>query len=375
MDRLSTYVADSRKEILDLLVSLVEVNSYTRNPQGVNQVGDKVSAFLRELGFEETRYERREIGDHRRFHRAGTGKKVLFSCHLDTVFPPDLGFNHCKLGDEVSTGPGVIDMKGGVTVLLHALKMLDAIGQRTASDLTLFFSADEETGSEDARGLIESEARGKDFGLVFECGGAHGEVVSARKGVGTFRIDIEGKAAHAGNDYARGINANLEAAHKLIELQALTHLEVGTTVNVGQICGGIGANTISPSSNLVIDFRYKLPEEADRFVHRLEQVVAHSHVSGTRSQLSGRIQRPVMVETDATRQFITLVGEASGGAVKAEQRGGVGDANFLAALGVPTLDGFGPSGGKDHTPEEFMVTRTLFERIELLGRVLVRIEG
>jgi glutamate carboxypeptidase len=180
-------------------------------------VGDQVAAFLKHLGFDETRYARESIGDHRLLVRSGPGKQILFSCHLDTVFPPDLGFNMCLVGNPVTTGPGVIDMKGGIAVLLFTLMMLDDLGLRRPFGYHIFFSADEETGSEDARPLVEAQAQGKDYGLVFECGGPNGEVVSERKGVGTFRIEIEGKAAHAGNDYAQGINANLEAAHKLTQ--------------------------------------------------------------------------------------------------------------------------------------------------------------
>ncbi len=250
--------------------------------------------------------------------------------------------------------------------------MLDELGLRRPSGYHIFFSADEETGSEDARPLVEAQARGKDFGLVFECGGPHGEVVSARKGVGTFRIEIEGKAAHAGNDYAQGINANLEAAHKLIAIQQLTDLKIGTTVNVGQMGGGIGANTISPSAFLLIDFRYAVDEEGQRIVAKHQEQAGTAYVAGTRSRLSGGIQRPVMVETQATRAFAELVNRASGGTVHTQKRGGVSDANFIAFAGVPTLDGFGPMGGKDHTVEEFMYTRSLFERIEHLGRALMK---
>jgi len=374
MERFSSYLAERRVEILDFLTALVEVNSYTGNRDGVNRVGDTVRDVMVNLGFNETRFPRETIGDHRLFTRPGPGKRVLFSCHLDTVFPPDLGFDRCTVGDEVTTGPGVVDMKGGITVLLQTLIMLDRLRLRPPSVYSVMFSADEETGSEDARNLVEALAAAKDYGLVFECGGANGEVVSARKGVGTFRVDVEGRAAHAGNDYAQGVNANLEAAHKLVELQGLTDLGRGTTVNVGQMGGGIGANTISPNAFLVVDFRYAAPEEADRVVARLGEITAHAHVPGTVSRLSGRVQRPVMVETDATRAFVELVREVSGGAIAAEHRGGVGDANFIAAAGVPTLDGFGPVGGKDHTVEEFMLTRSLFDRIDLLGRVLLRLE-
>jgi glutamate carboxypeptidase len=374
MDRFSNWIDKHRDEILDWLVSLVQINSYTGNPEGVNRVGDEVAVFLKHLGFDETRYAREDIGDHRLLVRPGPGRQILFSCHLDTVFPPDLGFDKCQVGDPVTTGPGVIDMKGGITVLLFTLMMLDELGLRRPSGYHILFSADEETGSEDARPLVEAQARGKDYGLVFECGGPNGEVVAARKGVGTFRIEIEGRAAHAGNDYARGVNANLEAAHKLIAIQQLTDLEIGTTVNVGQMGGGIGANTISPSAFLLIDFRYAVDAEGERIVSKLDEQTRAAFVAGSRSRMSGGIQRPVMVETHATRTFSELVNQAGGGEVHTEKRGGVSDANFIAFAGVPTLDGFGPLGGKDHTVEEFMYTRSLFERIELLGRVLVKLD-
>jgi glutamate carboxypeptidase len=375
MDRFSSWIAEHRNEILDWLVLLVQINSYTGNPEGVNRAGDQVAAFLKDLGFDETRYERERIGDHRLLVRSGSGKQILFSCHLDTVFPPDMGFNLCLVGDPVTTGPGVIDMKGGITILLFTLMMLKDLELLPSFGYHIFFSTDEETGSEDARPLVEAQAQGKDYGLVFECGGSNAEVVSARKGVGTFRIEIDGKAAHAGNDYARGVNANLEAAHKLIAIQGLTNLEIGTTVNVGQIGGGIGANTISPNAFLLIDFRYAADEEGDRIVSMIDEQTKTAYVEGTRSRMSGSIQRPVMVETGATRQFAKLVNRASEGTVYTEKRGGVGDANFIAFAGTPTLDGFGPIGGKDHTVEEFMYTRSLFERIELLGRVLMNLDS
>ncbi len=373
METFTTYLSGHRTQILGLLTQIVEINSFTRNPGGVNRVGDAVSGFLKELGFAETRFYRQEIGDHRLFTRPGRGRRVLFSCHLDTVFPPEMGFDRCHVGTPRTTGPGVIDMKGGIIVLLATLKMLADLERSPDLALSIFFGSDEETGSEDSRPLIEDVAKNHDYAFVFECGGDHGEVVSARKGVGTFRIEIQGKAAHAGNDYPRGINANLEAAHKLIAIQNLTSLDHGTTVNVGQISGGIGANTISPSASLVIDFRYTAAEEADRVVTSLNELTRQNFVPGTVSRLDGRVQRPVMNETESTRRFAELVRDVSGGVIQCEKRGGVGDANLIAALGIPTLDGFGPTGKNDHTADEFMETETLFHRIELLGKVLLRI--
>ena len=155
----------------------------------------------------------------------------------------------------------------------------------------------------------------------------------------------------------------------------MTDLGRGTTVNVGQIGGGIGANTISPNAFLVVDFRYTVPDEADRVVDRLGEIAGHAHVPGTVSRLSGRVQRPVMVESDATRDFVALVREASGGVIKAEQQGRRrGRQLHRRRRAFRPWTGSAPIGGKDHTVEEFMVTRSLFERIDLLGRVLLRLE-
>ena len=161
MDCFSSWIDEHRNEILDWLVLLVQINSYTGNPEGVNRVGDQVATFLKDLGFDETRYERESIGDHRLFVRSGSGKQILFSCHLDTVFPPDMGFNSCLVGDPVTTGPGVIDMKGGITILLFTLMMLKDLELLPSFGYHIFFSADEETGSEDARPLVEAQAREK----------------------------------------------------------------------------------------------------------------------------------------------------------------------------------------------------------------------
>ena len=364
------YIDSHRDEMLGFLREIVEVNSFTRNPEGVDRVGRIMAGFLAELGFDEERTEMEGLGAQQVFTRPGRGKKLLFLTHKDTVFPPESGFVDFRVEGDRAFGPGVIDMKGGITVLLFAIKMLRDMGLAGDRDLTLTAVSDEEAGSEDSRAITEEAARGKDYVFVFECGGEGGELATARKGVGTFFIDVEGRSAHAGHSYSQGINANLELAHKTIAVHRLTDLERGTTLNVGEVRGGIGANTISPSARLVIDLRFEMAGEGKRIEKELAWISETSFVPGTRSVLSGVIQRPVMVETDGTREFLEIVREAAGEEIASEQRGGVSDANFTAALGVPTLDGFGPIGADDHRPSEYMVLDSLFERTALLAGVL-----
>jgi len=351
------------------LKRIIDLNSYTKNKLGVDENGKIFTKWMNELGFECVVYERKEIGNHLLFKSShDSGKSVLLLGHLDTVFPP-MSFEHFHDDEEWIYGPGVCDMKGGNIVALEALRNVHKeFGEIKNIDMLLV--SDEETGSDDSKALTLSLAENYDYCLVYEAAGKNGEVVTGRKGVGTFFIDIKGKATHAGNEYTKGVNANLEAAHKLIALTELTNLELGTTVNVGKCEGGIGANTISPHAKLTVELRYTNTDERDRVLKGFEQIVQESHVKGTESVLSGGIQRDVMAPNDKQLQLLQKIEEISGIVIPTEQRGGVSDANHMASKGVVTLDGFGPFGDGDHTIHERAEKKSFGERITLSTQIL-----
>ena len=349
---------------LDDLRRICQINSYTKNKSGVDRVGDIFDEWLRPLGFQPTVYERELIGNHRHYKSpAESGKKLLLLGHLDTVFPEGK-FESYHEDDTWVYGPGVCDMKGGNIVALEALRRLhDA--KTAIRNIDILFVSDEETGSDDSKYLTRELAEDYDYCLVYEAAGEHAEVVVGRKGVGTFTIDITGVAKHAGNFYAEGVDANLEASYKLQKLVALTDLEKGTTVNVGKIEGGIGANTISPHAHLLFEIRYKTPEERDRLLAQIDTIVGTAYVPGTVSRLGGGIQRDVMAHTAATDAFVRTLEALSGTALPTEERGGVSDANIVSASGVMTLDGFGPFGDGDHTIHERALKSSFEARIAL----------
>ena len=256
----------------DDLRETVCINSYTKNKSGVDRVGRLFDGWMEPLGFALTVHQRELIGEHRHYVSAhAPGKRLLLLGHLDTVFPPDT-FDHYDEDEQWVYGPGVCDMKGGNIVALQALRNLAASGH-PIRNIDMLLVSDEETGSDDSKFLSAALASDYDYCLVFEAAGAKMEAVSARKGVGTFTIDIEGVAKHAGNHYAEGVDANLEAARKLEALVALTDLEQGTTVNVGKMEGGIGANTISPRAHLLFELRYKSAAERDRVLDAVDAIV------------------------------------------------------------------------------------------------------
>ncbi len=350
---------------LNDLCTVININSYTKNKTGVDRVGEIFDLWFEELGFNTTIYSRDSIGNHRYYtsHHKDDSKKLLLLGHLDTVFPPNEFENYSEDAEWVY-GPGVCDMKGGNIVALQALRELRA-KNIDIQNIDILFVSDEETGSDDSKHLTAKLASKYDYCFVYEAAGADMEVVTGRKGVGTFFIDIKGKAAHAGNSYTEGCDANLEASFKLQKLVELTDIEKGTTVNVGKIKGGIGANTISPDASLVFELRYKNIDERDRVLKSVEEIVARSFVDGTHSKLSGGIQRDVMQTSKDSLQLIEHIQKITNSTIKAQERGGVSDANIVSSCGVVTLDGFGPFGDGDHTIKERASKESFESRIEL----------
>ena len=352
------------------LKSIIEINSWTKNKEGVDKNGEIFAYWMESLGYTLTRYPREEIGDH--LHLTAPlkeGKQLLLLGHLDTVFPQNT-FEKFTQDDEWIYGPGVCDMKGGNYVALQALRNVHKkYGKIHNIDFLLV--SDEETGSDDSKHLSAKLAQdcGYDYCMVFEAAGVHDEVVTGRKGVGTFFVDIEGIAAHAGNNYTKGADANLEAALKLQALVDLTDLEKETTVNVGKISGGIGANTISPKAQLTFELRYTNTDERDRVLKAVNEIVQKAYVSGTTSTLSGGIQRDVMQPSSEQEAFVNKINALCNIQLPTEKRGGVSDANIISSQGVATLDGWGPYGDGDHTVHERASKKSFEERIDLVTEI------
>ena len=351
------------------LATLIEINSYTGNKAGVDASGQLVAQWMEALGYLTQRHSRETLGDHLHFCAPKvSGKKILLLGHLDTVFPQG-EFEGFREDGQWIYGPGVCDMKGGIYVALCALRTIHR-ERGGIHNIDMLLVSDEETGSDDSK-LVTTKLAGQyDACLVFEAAGKNNEVVTARKGVGTIYLELTGKAAHAGNNYHLGCNANLAAAHLLIALTALTDLEQGTTVNVGQINGGIGANTISPSARLAVEFRFTCASERDRLMSSIDQIISQSVVEGVTIAMTGGLQRDVMTASEPQQSLLDEIEIILGYPLPTEQRGGVSDANTISAAGVPTLDGFGPFGDGDHTHHERASKASFTQRIEQVTGIL-----
>lgn len=353
---------------LEDLREVIQINSYTQNKTGVDAVGIWFEKRLEKLGFTCTRHTREVIGDHLFFtSQICEGEKVLLLGHIDTVFPLDT-FEGFRSDEEWVYGPGVCDMKGGNIVALKALETIyDKYGKIENIDFLLV--SDEESGSDDSKHLTAKIAKEYDYCFDFEAAGINEDLVVGRKGIATFYADITGKAAHAGVAFTKGIDANLEAAQKLVALNELCDLDKGTVLNVGKIQGGVGANTRSPSSSLVFETRFSTNDERDRVLAAVQNICDNSYVQGTTCNLQGGMQREVMEANEAQSKLIAFFEKLSGQKLPMECRGGVSDANVTAGCGVLSIDGFGPYGDGDHTKNERANIESFERRIELCEKI------
>ncbi len=357
-----TYLNDLKK--------IVNINSYTQNKAGVDKVGKIMSSWLEELGFTTKAYERELLGDHL-LHvtpRKEGLPNILLLGHNDTVFPEGY-FEGFKEDDEYIYGPGVCDMKGGNIVALQALRQIHKKNNEI-TNIDFFLVSDEESGSDDSSAVTTKLAKNYDYCFVFEAAGVNLELVTGRKGVGRYLIRVEGKAAHAGTSYRKGINANIEAANKLIEYSKLIDFDKGTIVNVGKIEGGMGINTVSPHCEMQMEFRFDTNEEKKRVEDAVTKISNHSYVEGTSCVAQGIIQREVMEENPRQFELIKLFEKLTNQEIPTERRGGVSDANVVSGQGVTTLDGFGPYGDGDHTKKERALKSSFEQRINMMMTIL-----
>ena len=368
---------DQEQGLFDLLTDLVCVQSGSRNRAGVNRVGRLIREALAgpglDLALERVADDR--YGDHLIFRTAaasGTGRSILITGHMDTVFPPDTSFTGCTRQGQRVHGPGVIDMKGGLVVTIGACQALARAGLLARLPLVLLFNSDEEVGSPSSIPILQRLARECCCALVTECGGMNGEVVTGRRGKTGYRLTVSGQAGHAafaGRDKASAI---LELAGKILELEGCNDGQV--VVNVGRIEGGIGPNTVADHAMALVDTRYPDQETGARLQQEIERVCARTRVAATRCRLEITNQRPVMERCQANLRLFRLlarVGDRLGIEVEEEVRQGVSDANTLAGAGVPVLDGLGPQGEFDHSDREYMLASSLPRRTLLLANYLV----
>ena len=302
--------------------------------------------------------------------------QLLFTGHMDTVFAVDHMFQTQRwLDDGVLNGPGVADMKGGISVMLAALSVAESSAGFDRVGYQVMINSDEEVGSPSSAPLIAQLAKGKLAALTYEPALPDGTLAGARAGSGNFSIIISGKSAHAGRNPDDGRNALLAAADLALRLKGLS--KDGLSVNPARIEGGSPNNVVPDHAVLRVNFRPKTPEivvETDAMLRSIVAAIEREH--GVSAHLHGSFGRPPKPIDEGAGKLFGLVkqcGADLGLSIAWKSTGGVCDGNNIAACGVPVVDTMGVRGGSIHSADEFLITESLVERARLSALTIMRI--
>jgi glutamate carboxypeptidase len=360
----------------ELLGELVRLESPSDDAECLNRLADRLEQLFDPLGT----VTRHRIGHNGASHlvvdvegEEAELPHALVIGHLDTVWPKGtIDRMPFDVDDGIVRGPGCFDMKGGLVLLIAALRELRAMGHRPRRSVRVLINCDEEIGSPTARELIDNLSPGAGLGLVLEPPLPGGALKTARKGSMIFRLEIKGRAAHAGIEPEKGASAILELARQIDAIDGLHDPQRGTLVNIGVVRGGSRLNVVPDRAQADIAIRVSTSDDADRVDRTMKGL--RPSVPGTEVRVMPGRRRPPMQPTPASRQLLAQARAIAASAGIAEladgSTGGGSDANLVAAHGVPTLDGLGPEGGGAHADDEHVVAASMPIRAAFIAGLL-----
>jgi glutamate carboxypeptidase len=371
------WLGGQQGAMLSLLEELVNIDGGSYDKAGVDAVGARIRQFLEshEIACEVIANE--TYGDALRATVGGpSNAAIMLMGHRDTVFPKgEPGRRPFRIEDGKAYGPGVADMKAGLVMNAFVLAAFRKFGGAPAP-LVGLFTSDEEIGSPACRPIIEAEARRARAVFNSEPGRPSGNVVSGRKGGVFMKMEVTGKAAHSGGNYAEGISAIEELARKITALHAITDLTKGTTVNVGLISGGQTVNTVAPWAKCEIDLRYVTPPDREDAMARITRIVDTANVPGTGAKLEIAGEFKPLVQGPENKRLFDHYASCAGDLeikVEGEFSGGCADSGFTSGVGTPTVCAVGPIGAKAHTPDEYLVVDSFVPRAQTLALAVARL--
>ena len=374
MEKLLQAIETKHEKMVQFLEKMVNIDSGIDSPEGVANVARIIGDKLAEMDFSVEYLDYPGACTHLLAKKQGTGnKEVMIIGHMDTLFPiGTVAKRPFTIKDGKAYGPGVLDMKGGITIALFALEALYESGWND-KNVTVLFAGDEEPAhpKTNAPELFEQHAKGKDAVFNMETASAGQAVLVGRKGNIHPELIVKGIAAHAGADLDKGASAIVELAHKIIAVNKLTDKERGLTFNCGVITGGTVANAVADSASLVIDMRYLTAADGAEGLESLRKIAAENVIPGTSCEVSNLRERFTPMEvTEGNLKLYEIVrqqGEKLGLAVEKKVGGGASDAGWTVRAGTPSLCAMGARGSFNHSDREFIELDSLVERTKLLA--------
>ncbi len=376
---IENQVENLATEIFTFLKKIVDINSFSKNDTELARTGDAIVEWGKPHGIEFDKI--RHSDNPNLFHLYWEGQKraPFFALlgHFDTVHSPDSAFQKLNEQGEKLIGPGVMDMKGGLVVALYALAVLQQISGQKALPFRVLLNCDEEIGSVDSKKWIEDKLEDASGAFVFEGRYVSDHaIITARRGIIMGRAAVTGKAAHAGENPAEGVNAILEMAEKIVRLNRLNEDRTATTVSVNTITGGTAANIIADHCEAEIDIRFADSQHEHEIIERASEILERQYVPDTHIAYQLNTVRPAMVctpEAVKLRDRYFEACQAFGLPYAARSAGGGSDANLVSAMGVPTLDSMGPVGDNPHKADEYVIKSSILDSIKVCSLFLAKL--
>lgn len=375
MPDLLTYFQGQRENMVELLTRLVNVESPTTDKAATDQLGALMEGEFTALGASVTRIPQTEVGDFllAKWNEGAPGLPILFLIHIDTVWPlGTLAERPVRISEDGRLyGPGAIDMKGGITVMLSAIRGLMERGELPDRPIWTLMTTDEEVGSVYSRPVITELAPHCGLVLVMEPATPEEALKTWRKGIAIYAVHVEGRASHAGNAPEQGINAIVEMAQQIMEISKLNDLRNGTSVSVTMINGGSAGNVIPASASVHVDVRILASAALERIDQAMQNL--QPFIPGAKVWVESGVSRGPMERNEKMRADFAqckAIGEKLGLTIREDGSGGGSDGNITASLGVSTLDGLGPQGEGLHAVHENVVIASLPRRAALVAGML-----
>lgn len=372
------YVQKDLQRYLRELTDICAIDSGTYYKAGIDEVASFLEQRMRGLGMDVSVLQQEKWGNDVYGILRGTGKgNVTLLGHMDTVYPVGTTAQRpVRVEGNKVLGPGVYDMKGCILSAIYAIEAMLASGFRDFGEIRLLCVSDEEISDRHSVDLLRMACQDCHAALVLEGARADGSLVGARKGGAWYKLSTRGHSAHAGVEPEKGRNAVLELAHQIVQFQSLNGWRDGVSVTAGRIQGGIAANVVPDFAEVTLDLRYLRNDDRFATEERWRQMLQNRCVPGVEAtlEIEADSRNPMgnTPENDLMLQHAQKLAAELGFPLNAVPTGGISDANYVSGNGYPVLDGLGPVGGLDHSPDEYVDLDSIAPRIALLAGLIAQ---
>ena len=373
------YTQQRLPQYIEELRSLCAIDSDSYNKAGLDAMAAALAERMRNIGMSVDIIEREQWGNDMYGVLRGTGQgNVLLLGHIDTVYPVGTAAARpLRIEGNTAYGPGVCDMKGCVLAAIYAIEALQAAGFREYGEIRFLCVSDEEINTRHCQDIIERACDDCQGAFILEAARSNGDIVSARKGTTSYTLTAQGRSAHAGVEPEKGRNAVVELAHQVLEFQALDGWREGLTIGADVISGGTVSNVVPDFAQAQFDLRFL--KQADRLA--TEELFRESMKRKLIEDVELTLERAPDIKAPmvSTPESLKLAAQAQeiagllGFSINHMLTGGASDASYTSEYGIPSLDGLGPIGGRDHSPYEYLELDSVAPRAALLAGLIATI--